>query len=710
MATPESDREEFLHAVRQPHRKMARCFMTGKACVYEQVIENHLKEVRDGKSSIDGFMIMSFRPNLSTFYDWSLTRCFKAQYGAETDVLKRADQVRRTGYIICEKVCKRIQESSFVVSDISVNRGNVFYELGIAYGLRQKLIVIHDANSPSAPDLINDYFPPTLSHKIWPYQSLQPLTAERFSAHIFHDKESGPTPRENNDRPAILILDLSTPGQNKPAADDDIALTFMDLAKSAVGVSVANIVKELRDPQTPSLLPLPYVDLIDDMKTAVTVEQPHGKNFDAVRSAIDNAFCVLIRTSNAHPFCYFWLGYCHAIGKNVIPIYEVNEPGDQINDIAFDIRSLWHLALVKSEPTKILAELQEILKQMILTDFMEWSRKAFWSRIFGRSGRISIFTGAMHIDAFHREMIGDWDLRTASELMSYFSTHQMVATIESPIYQPKPSYPGGITEYMNQISRLLLDRNAVVIASADVNPLTELLLGKIYEVGENHLFKATFDPAQYPQAVAAIKYRHKEVAAEGCTPGPSSTSRFFYQEREIQACASDADRRGFIGHWLPGLELLETYYGQTDEGKSFTLYAHLAIAMNPFTSPEARAAGREYFVIVLNGISGPSTFALTQLLTGGMGGEFVDYPGGFKPNFKAEEILKAVQEELNRNVSVSSHFCGLQVVAKVTIGAPEGQGQLVTFDNRRIKSWELVPGTLTLIPRRNPPGRNGFGQ
>lgn len=132
---------------------------------------------------------------------------------------------------------------------------------------------------------------------------------------------------------------------------------------------------------------------------------------------------------------YFWLGYCHALGKNVIPVTIINGPDDDIDDLAFDIRALWHMTFLRSHPTRFVEELQDTLQQMILSDFSEWSRRRFWDEVLDRRGIVPIFTGALHNDPIGRDMIGDWDLRAASELTSFFASHQYRATIESPVYQ-----------------------------------------------------------------------------------------------------------------------------------------------------------------------------------------------------------------------------------------------------------------------------------
>jgi hypothetical protein len=707
------ERIRFEEKCRQPHLKMRRCFMTGKTCVYEELIEHRLLTIQDGKEQIEGFMIMAFRPNLNAFYNWSLVRFFKNRYGANTEILKRADQIRRTGYVICEKICRRMQEASFVVADLSINNENVLYELGIAYGLRHKLLIVHDVSSPTAEMLRKKFLPEEILPKIYAYPSIKPISAqESFSQRFFLPPEPKFPDISHTREPRIVVLSLAEKTGDSTSNNEsmnDIKLSFMDVIKGAVGVSIDNIVHELKESKMEEQLPSQYVDIIEKMKTASEIGSSQDTRFEAIKSSIDSAFCVLIRTSNTHPFSYFWLGYCHAIGKNVIPIYEVEKPDDTVFDLAFDIRSLWHLVLVKKDPTRILPELEEILKQMILTDFAEWSRKSFWSRIFGRSGRVAIFTGALHNSDFKREMVGDWDLRTASELMSYFSTHQLLSTIESPIYQPE-KVKVNPEKYLEQISRLLKDRNAIVIASPDVNPLTELLLGKLYGVPDKKLFSQQFDPDGFPNAVASIKKRKiKEsiTTNDNGTPKkrvkqkePSKVNRFFFLEEESK---EDIEHRGFRGNWLPGKELLKEYLGQMEcKDKDFELYAHLVIAVNPFSS-------NDYYVIILNGISGPSTFALTQLLTGGIGQEFVDYSGrrpgeeldhdvkSFNPHATAELILRQLNEKLDKNVIGSTSFCGVQMIVKVIVGPPAGADQYLTFDSRRVKKWELVPDSLQLI-------------
>ena len=720
------DLETFKNICRKPHNTMKRCFMTGKPCVYAEIIRRRDQEVHESESQPSGFVAMPFRPNLNAFYSWSLSRLFQTKYGADAQVLNRADQVRRTGYVICEKICRKIQESSFIVIDVSINNPNVFYEFGLAYGLKHKLFIVHDIDSVSVESLKSRFLPDDVTSKMYAYPNLKPIPVDEGFSHRFYcpdDTTMSQAPRLAN--PRIVIIDLDATDNLTSESQDDISLSFMDVINGAIGVSLDNIVKDLTDEKAIAHIPGLYLDIIRQMKNVTKEFGPsQDAPFENIRSAIDSAFCIMIKTSKAHPFAYFWLGYCHAKGKNVIPICEIDVEkyeDVQIDDLAFDIRSLWHLALYKKSPTDILSELQEILQQMILTDFVEWSRKPFWSRIFGTSGRVSIFTGTLHNPDFKREMVGDWDLRTASELMSYFSTHQLISMIESPIYPPEKVKTVSRSQYRKQIGSLLKNKNAIVIASPDVNPLTELLLGQLYDVPEDKLFPVSKKARkhkpneEYPRAVIAIKKRiNTEKQPTGKDAQATQVYRFFFADEPASKQKDELiEERGFRANWLPKKELLEKYLGQMHLIEdNFSLYAHLVIAFNPFDDESDYGS---HYVVILNGVSGPSTFALTQLLTGGIGKEFVDYskpaedkenedtlPTFFNPNNESESILKQITEQLDKYVNKDSDFIGVQMIVKVKVGLPhkpaDDQGW-AAFDSRRVKGWKLEPGTLKLIER-----------
>ena len=70
-----------------------------------------------------------------------------------------------------------------------------------------------------------------------------------------------------------------------------------------------------------------------------------SEKFNETKIRFDNAYCIVMRTGvNCHPMTYFWLGYAHARGKNVIPITTMEPDGRYMDDLAFDIRAQRHMA------------------------------------------------------------------------------------------------------------------------------------------------------------------------------------------------------------------------------------------------------------------------------------------------------------------------------------------------------------------------------
>ena len=81
---------------------------------------------------------------------------------------------------------------------------------------------------------------------------------------------------------------------------------------------------------------------------------------------------------------YFWLGYAHARGKNVIPITIASEDADgkqKIDDLAFDVRAQRHMTFDRKRPELLRDQLKRTLHEMIEADYPEWYRRRFWSEV-----------------------------------------------------------------------------------------------------------------------------------------------------------------------------------------------------------------------------------------------------------------------------------------------------------------------------------------
>src|SRR5262249_33495850 len=152
----------------------------------------------------------------SVFYQNCLTPFFRANYGSIGQVsLGRGDQVRRPGVIICEGICKRIQESDFIVADVSVPNANVFYELGLAYGIGQKIIVIHHYRADFGRKMAE--FFQGADCKCFSYHDLDPIRAEDFEVSNFIWRNQSVDSGQASAKPGMLLFEQELEQPSDPA-------------------------------------------------------------------------------------------------------------------------------------------------------------------------------------------------------------------------------------------------------------------------------------------------------------------------------------------------------------------------------------------------------------------------------------------------------------------------------------------------------------
>jgi hypothetical protein len=246
--------------------------------------------------------------------------------------------------------------------------------------------------------------------------------------------------------------------------------------------------------------------------------------------------------------------------------------------------------------------------------------------------------------------------------------------------------PIALDAYVNQLEPLLKDKNCILIASPDVNPLTEFILGYIYNVPSQQLFNRDTDVGNKPHAIVAVK----EVSPSSKRDHNRIPTRVFYREVQTQKDTSQDSSmleylRGFRSNAFEDTQaVMAPFYSQSQPShKCFDTFGHLTILPNPY--------GRTgHFIIVLNGVSGPATFALTHVLTGNTESEFSAYePNTFDPAAKCEDILNQIVSA----IPGTGKFKAIQCIIKVGVCAnpkqtPSGAGAL-PYDWRRILCWSL---------------------
>jgi hypothetical protein len=274
-------------------------------------------------------------------------------------------------------------------------------------------------------------------------------------------------------------------------------------------------------------------------------------------------------------------------------------------------------------------------------------------------------------------MIADWDLRAASELTSYFSRHQYKPIIEKPIYEYKEA---SVTDYIDNVLKVfdIGRKTAIIIGSPDVNPLTEIVLGRLYGVPKDELFAV---PKVLPAGDAIVAVKRRKLGQEAKV---NATPRVFCLDEEGK---DENEWRGFFCRLIRDNAgyAVQKYYGPKEAREEpFPVYAHLVVAKNPFPSDEEGRDTQPRFLVVLNGAAGPATVALTHVLTGE--GKEQELKEGFDPVTSSETILKLLLDQMQQDPD----FFALHCFLKVTIKSDEGGGGAATFDRRREFAWELT--------------------
>lgn len=134
---PNIKQDIYKHIETVPVRHGTYCFKTGTLCS---------KEIEVNKSKV--FIGMPFRKKLADIYTHGIVPSLQ-----EFDLEPwRADQEPSNIDIMC-KVCEHLQESKYVIINITDWNPNVLFELGLAYGLGKIVVIIKDKESGIPVDL-----------------------------------------------------------------------------------------------------------------------------------------------------------------------------------------------------------------------------------------------------------------------------------------------------------------------------------------------------------------------------------------------------------------------------------------------------------------------------------------------------------------------------------------------------------------------------
>lgn len=678
------------------------CYMTGQTCVY-------LRDLLSGDRS-GAFVLSPFSSDFNHDYEHALSKIQLPRVGIAGSV-RRADSVARTGYVMCSRICYPIQQSEAIIADITRPNLNVFYELGLACALGKRLLLI--AHESLAPDYVKAFVNRIgLANHVEYYSSdsqpiaeaaldkcKKPRSFAKLSKPLDIARDHSVTIFSNEDE-SYLKLPQGIRSRKRKIAD--LAAAALDelcgqQQKQVVALRINALLRETGD--THRGVTVKQEDVVDytaSLKEGLYCYQNEVGRISAL-DAIRQAEFVMIDTSLDDFETYFWLGVCHGVQKEVIPLSVSDERILEIS-LPFDVRTLWHVEGSFSNGDHLRRQLLQIFCEIIskmMATYTVKSRNRFWADIV-HTHKLSFYLAteqSKHLAS--KQVMGEWDLRTFQEIASFAlrSNPNLDVVIEKPIFRRDSYSAADKVSFQRLLRTRMANSHCIVIGSPDVNPVAEMLLSELkgvqpftkwLRVRGSRTPHTAPKRGSKPEGYIPFKNHLYEYSAP-----PSNT--FFAQFDDKEPI------RGFLYYDKQGKyqgEYAQTYVPREravpDEPSpkfaEWKLVAHLVVAPNPFNA--------RWKVVLLMGVGGPATLGLAHLLTGR------PPENQFYKWRDEDEVVKnfmvASEEFLARLDSLIDQVGAAEAIVKVTVKNDLASRNNEFEDSREIINIELAESLQNL--------------
>ena len=629
-----------------PEAKIHRCYMTGQKCVY-------LRELL--RSSPEGaFLLSPFMGDFNHIWHHHISKLDLQKIEVDGEV-KRADSVARTGYVMCSRICYPIQSAAVVIADVTFPNLNVFYELGLACALGKRLaLMAHTSkctedirsflNSAGLLNHLHNYtagsddFQEKILASAQPVKQFRDSLSSSSNEHYRIPIFSHPASESSHEiwSPEDKIYDL-------------VAKVLNILGKKGSLNRILErsrfLLSERGDTHGGSNLNENTVSEHLKKLAQALYRQSAVESRISRAQAIGMADCVIMDISARDFETYFWLGICHGLEKDVVPL-SIEDDAESDEPLPFDIRTLWHVGGTWQDSTNIEQQLHEIIIEIVSHTIAlnaNRHRDSFWHPII-HSHKLSFFLGSEQSSQLaSKQVVGEWDLRTFQEIASFASrmNPNLDVEIKKPAFRRNEYSKKDRSGFEELLTDRMSDTHCVVLGTPDVNPVAEMILSKLKKVkpfvawtpgsSTKENIKREFDDGEVEGYIP-----FKNYLSDYLTMRPSSFFTQFdeeYPERGFLYFGGDGSYLGNYSEWYPPREIFEAsakgesldkwnHKGLTksamrningDKLLEWKLVGHLVIAPNPFAKnyPDTRLR-----VLLLMGVGGPATLGLAHLLTG----------------------------------------------------------------------------------------------
>jgi hypothetical protein len=552
-----------------------KCFITNRDCQTNHECQNLPVVLKDlPEHSI--FMISSFGFPFDDLFVQGIAKTINRETkGKEEHIVERADQALQLGYVMCERICRKLRKAEWAFADVTDANGNVYYELGLAYGMNLRIVLLCSQQST------NPYLKCFDLNKIplFRYSQLSELQSPEKYVEYLTRAYQIPEEDRRELEPQSVLEEGRVPTILNVQAEDSPAL---DLHRDAIERAIAN--RHL----SPDIKNNREGWVVENMSVGTKTNL-----FDAAKKIGKAKICLFDVThfgEKSNAAIFFLLGVAHATEREVIPL--VNHSLNR--NIPFDIKGLWQVNFDKAD------ELRRELEQILPTIDRDFKRdredhpyRCVWDP-FLQHKNIHVVTCArgMQEDKDRtggRTNIDLWDFKSVSELSLFIA--QRYDSAKVPLDPPKnkrmlPELQGNLDKIHKELLDDLQGHDSVIIGSPDVSDYAEIVLACLHGIKPHEI---PADSVQMP-----FRFVKKTEAANH----PRRMSAFY------RLPGQDGKEKVEFG----GQEVdFEETKGIKDEKPVHkgTTYAVITIAKWP----------AQYHTMVISGFTGIATFAAMRLLT-----------------------------------------------------------------------------------------------
>ena len=378
-----------------------RCFMTHQDCIYEKDIQHGLS-----LKSETLFVISPF----GFPYD-DIFRDIIARTGGEAGIdVWRADRAYQTGFVMCTKICRPMQEAKCVLADLTEDNPNVFYELGLAWGFGKPIVVVRNPDvrmSRGHREILDD----SMKKKIVSHEQLLEIRKEPAKlAGLLDDKAidtSGKGRMENNREQGAYIRNRQI-GVCYRDRQPDAKFYVGTVVEAARDVANTNTKKdqtggkkdgagnEIRNAETPKDQTRGKEDAENNASPMCWDVEPVPIGPERLSGFLPDKLAsskvVIVDTTHydkkADASMYFALGLSHAMGRETIPITNRARYDDAS---PFDVRGLWQVYFKNLKELKTeLAGILNVISPDYEKERLDYPLRFIWDRVLRRNGGLSI--------------------------------------------------------------------------------------------------------------------------------------------------------------------------------------------------------------------------------------------------------------------------------------------------------------------------------